>query len=321
MYVAHDAAVSLLPWPKATKAVFAYEDASLLTFRRARRAGLERIWHLPIPHYATLEEMWIRETARWPGAMGSLPPIEPAWKKRRKDAELLLADRITVPSHYTAESVERAGARVPTIVTPYGFPVDQFPAKQSYAEGPFTVLVVGTHDLRKGTPYLLEAWRKAGLKNARLRLVGPMKLAKQFVDRYAGLFEHVPHAPRKLLPAVFRAADLLVLPTLGDGGPLVVQEAMCSGTPVITTRCGYGPDCITSGMDGWVIPERDVDALVDHLRIAAADRDRTLEIGRAARRRAEAWTWKDVGVALAAALGGQQSPVQSPELTLRPRER
>ena len=302
MYVAHDAAVALLPWPKTTGIVFAYEDAALWTFQRARREGLERIWHLPIPHYQTLEKMWIEETARWPGAMGDRPPIEPNWKKRRKSSELLLADRISVPSQYTAQSVERAGATVPIIVTPYGFPVDQFPAKSRYVDGPFTVMSVGTHDLRKGTPYLLEAWRKAGLKNARLRLVGPINLTKQFVDRYAGLFEHVSHIPRKLIPEAFRAADLLLLPTLGDGCPLVVQEAMCSGTPVITTPCGNGPDFITTGSDGWVIPERDVDALVDYLRIAAADRDRTLEIGRAARRRAEAWTWTEAALALTAAI-------------------
>lgn len=305
MCVAHDAAVALLPWPKSTEIVFAYEDAALWTFQRARRAGLERVWHLPIPHYATLEKMWIEEAARWPGAMGDRPPIEPEWKKRRKDAEFALAERISVPSQYTAESVERAGAKVPVIVTPYGFPVEEFPAKSGHADGPFTVVAVGTHDLRKGTPYLLEAWRKAGIRNARLRLVGPIKLTKQFVDRYAGLFEHIPHVPRQLIPAEFRAADLLLMPTLGDGCPLVVQEAMCSGTPVITTRCGNGPDFVTSGVDGWVIPERDIDALVDHIRIAAADRDRTLEMGRAARKRAEGWTWADAGLALTAAMDQQ----------------
>ncbi|MEO5769885.1 MAG: glycosyltransferase family 4 protein [Polyangia bacterium] len=305
MFVAHDAAVSLLPWPKRTDVVYAYEDAALLTFERAGRRGLERIWHLPIPHYATLERMWLQESDRWPGAMGERPPVEPEWKKRRKDAEFRLADRISVPSEYTAASLHAAGARVPVIVTPFGFPVDEFPRKDSYSDGPFTVIAVGTQDLRKGTPYLLEAWRKAGIKNARLKLIGPMSLTKRFVDRYAGIFEHVAHVPRTRLQLEYRAADLLVLPTLGDGCPLVVQEAMCSGTPVITTPCGNGPDFITTGHDGWVIPERDIDALVDHLRIAAADRDRTLEIGRAARRRAERWTWTDVGHALTAAIDGR----------------
>jgi hypothetical protein len=54
---------------------------------------------------------------------------------------------------------------------------------------------VGTHYLRKGTPYLLEAWRRAAIPDAELHLVGPLRLAKPFVDRYAGLFTHWPHGP------------------------------------------------------------------------------------------------------------------------------
>jgi alpha-maltose-1-phosphate synthase len=305
MFLAHDAAVSVLPWPRRTDIVYAYEDAALLTFERAGRKGVERVWHLPIPHYATLEKMWIEESDRWPGAMGERPPIEPEWKKRRKDAEMRLADRISVPSRYTAESLERAGAKVPIVVTPFGFPVDEFPRKERDVDGPFTVIAVGTQDLRKGTPYLLEAWRRAGLKDARLRLLGAMKLTKRFMDRYADLFEHVPHVPRARITLDYRSADLLVLPTLGDGCPLVVQEAMCSSTAVVTTRCGNGPDFITDGVDGWVIPERDIDALVERLRAAARDRDGTRAVGRAARKRAERWTWTQVGDALSNDLNGR----------------
>jgi glycosyltransferase involved in cell wall biosynthesis len=59
---------------------------------------------------------------------------------------------------------------------------------------------------------------------------------------------------------------------------------------VLTTRCGGGPECITDGVDGWIAPERDVEALVDRFREAARDRDRVREMGRAARLRAERWT-------------------------------
>jgi glycosyltransferase involved in cell wall biosynthesis len=168
--------------------------------------------------------------------------------------------------------------------------------------GPFTVLAVGTHDLRKGTPYLLEAWRRAEIPDAELHLIGPLKLARTFVDRYAGSFKHWPHVPKSELPARYAAADLLAFPTLGDGFGLVIQEAMCCGTPVVTTPCGGGPECITDGVDGWLVPPRDVDALVERLRAAASDRERTFAVGRAARARAERWTWQDAGDALARAL-------------------
>jgi len=298
MFTCHDAAVAMLPWPRGVEVVYAYEDGALRTFQRAARRDLHRIWDLPIPHYATLQRMWIDESRRWPGAMGDGPPLEPDWKRRRKDAELALATQVSVPSQFTRESLESAGVKVPVAVTPFGFPVEEFPAKRERPSGRFTVIAVGTQDLRKGTPYLLEAWKRAGLRDARLRLIGPMKLTPAFVAPYAGVFKHLPHVPRAHLGAEYRGADLLVLPTLGDGCPLVVQEAMCSGTPVVTTRCGNGPDCITTGVDGWVIPERDIDALVEALLAAHADRERTFAVGQAARARAERWTWADAGQSL-----------------------
>jgi glycosyltransferase involved in cell wall biosynthesis len=177
------------------------------------------------------------------------------------------------------------------VIGPYGFPVEEFAPRPKAPDGKFRVLSVGTHDLRKGTPYLLEAWKRAAIPDAELHLVGPLRLAKPFVDRYAGLFQHWPHVPKSELGARYATADLLAFPTLGDGFGLVIQEAMCCATPVVTTPCGGGPECIADGVEGWIVPPRDVDALVARLRACAADRDGTARVGRAARARAERWTW------------------------------
>jgi len=301
LFVAHDTAVSLLPWPRDTTAVYAYEDAALRTFRRAARAGLGRIWDLPLPHYQTIAELFREEVRRWPDAVAGAPPIEPEWKQRRKDAELALATRVSAAYAFTKQSIDRLGLSIPVTVTPYGFPVASFEARTQPPTGKFTVLSVGTHDLRKGSPYLFEAWRRAAIPDAELHIVGPIRLAKSFVDGYAGGFIHHPHVAKSELGARYVAADLLAFPTLGDGFGLVIQEAMCCGTPVVTTPCGGGPESITDGVDGWLIPPRDIDALVERLRAAAADRDRTAAVGRAARARAERWTWREAGDALVAA--------------------
>jgi glycosyltransferase involved in cell wall biosynthesis len=298
LFVAHDAAVALLSWPPQTGAVYAYEDAALRTFARAKRLDLQRIWDLPLPHYQTIEALWRAEAERWPDAFDRPLGGEPGWKRRRKDQELELATRIVVASGFTRQSLESLNVRASIAVIPYGFPVDLFVARRARPEGRFTVLSVGTHDLRKGTPYLLEAWRRAAIPDAELHLVGPLKLAKTFVDRYAGLFRHSAHVPKSDLGAHYGAADLLAFPTLGDGFGLVMQEAMCCGTPVVTTPCGGGPECITDGVDGWLVPPRDIDALVERFRDAAANREESFVIGVAARERAERWTWRDAGDAL-----------------------
>ena len=96
---------------------------------------------------------------------------------------------------------------------------------------------------------------------------------------------------------------MFAFPTLGDGFGVVIQEAMCTGTPVITTPCGGGPECIDDGVDGWIVPPRDIDALVDRLRACAADRDRTYAVGKAARARAERFTWLQAGEFLLSSMG------------------
>ncbi|HLK88462.1 MAG TPA: glycosyltransferase family 4 protein [Polyangia bacterium] len=302
LFSTHDRAVSMARWPGETTAVYAYEDGARRTFERARRRDLERIWDLPLPHYLTIEETVRDESRRWPGASPSSPDPEPAWKRATKDAELALATKVSVASAFTKRSLERLDVRVPIAVGPYGFPIEGFAPKSAPPSGPFKVLAVGTQDLRKGTPYLLEAWRRAALKDAELHIVGSLRLTKAFLDRYAGLFVHWPPVAKSELAHHYSGADLLAFPTLGDGFGLVIQEAMCAGTPVVTTPCGGGPECITDGVDGWIVPPRDIDALVERLRAAAADRDGTGAIGRAARARAERSTWREAGTAILRAL-------------------
>ena len=298
LFTTHDRAVSWTPWPRDTTGVYAYEDAALLTFRRAARVGVTRTWDLPTPHHRVAETIFREEQTRWPGAALRTIDPEPTWKLHRKDAELQLADRISVASAFTKRSLEGLNACAPVVVTPYGFPVDEFSPRSTAPSEKFRVLSVGSHDLRKGTPYLLEAWRRAALPNSELHLVGPLRLSKTFLDRYAGGFEHTPHVPKSQLAPLYAAADLLVFPTLGDGFGLVIQESMCCGTPVLTTPCGGGPECITDGIDGWIVPPRNIDALVERLRACAADRDQVVVVGRAARARAERWTWRDASSAL-----------------------
>ncbi len=302
LFIFHDWAVANSRWPRSVAAVYAYEDAALRTFQRAEREGIDRIWDLPLPHYATIEQVINEERRRWPDAMIGPPHREPEWKLRRKQAELALATRVSVASAFTRKSLEGI-ASVPIHVTPYGFPVEDFSARLTAPSGRFRVLSVGTHDLRKGTPYLLEAWKRAAIPGAELHLIGPLRLSKPFLDRYAGLFVHRPHAAKKELADIYPTADLLAFPTLGDGFGLVIQEAMCCGVPVVTTPCGGGPECITDGIDGWLVPPRDVDALVHRFRSAAADRDACVRAGQAARLRAERGTWSESGRAFLRAIG------------------
>jgi alpha-maltose-1-phosphate synthase len=303
MFTMHDAMVAAAPWSRSVTAVYAYEDAALATFRKAGTRGVRRLYDLPIIHYAMVEDIIRAEMERLPEAEPHRRVAEPPWKKHRKDAELQLADAVFVASRFTKESVMAAGVPGDRVeVIPYGYPTDVFDCRTAPPTGPFTVLSVGTQDLRKGAPYLLEAWRRAALPNARLRLVGGMRLSERFLAPYRGRFEHVPGVPRTHLQLEYQHADLLAFPTLGDGFGLVLQEAMSCGTPVVTTRCGGGPECIDDGVDGFLVPERDADALAEVFVQAYRRRQDLFEMGQAARRRAQQYSPSMAGMATAQAV-------------------
>jgi glycosyltransferase involved in cell wall biosynthesis len=93
-------------------------------------------------------------------------------------------------------------------------------------------------------------------------------------------------APGDPRPAYARS-ELFVLPTLEDGSPFAVAEAMASGLPVIVTSdCGAAE--WVRPETGWVVAPRDVPALRRALQDALARREALQEMGRLAREDTEA---------------------------------
>ena len=87
------------------------------------------------------------------------------------------------------------------------------------------------------------------------------------------------------LPRILAASDVLVFPTLGDPYGLVVEEAMASGLPVITTEAaGDIRRRLPDGIAGYVIPPANADALEDRMRTLALDPVRRREMAEEAMR-------------------------------------
>jgi glycosyltransferase involved in cell wall biosynthesis len=63
------------------------------------------------------------------------------------------------------------------------------------------------------------------------------------------------------VPALLNAADVFVMPSLSEGLPLALLEAMSVGIPVVATAVGGVPELIRAGETGWLVPPRDADAL------------------------------------------------------------
>jgi glycosyltransferase involved in cell wall biosynthesis len=83
------------------------------------------------------------------------------------------------------------------------------------------------------------------------------------------------------LPALYSAADVLVLPSVYEPFAVVVNEAMCCGCPVIVSdQVGAARDLVAPVSPQFVFPAGDIQALANVLRNAFADGQQLREVGR-----------------------------------------
>ncbi len=154
-------------------------------------------------------------------------------------------------------------------------------------------LFVGRLDPQKGLPILLEAADQLGPKGPDWRLVlvgdGPDREPLHAMARsLPGLDGRVIWLGRRDdVPSILKAADLFILPSLWEGMPNVVLEAMAARRAVIGTRVEGTEDLVVPGETGWLIPPSEVRPLADALGQAIADPDRLRRFGEAGRTRVE----------------------------------
>lgn len=127
-------------------------------------------------------------------------------------------------------------------------------------------IFLGRFERRKGLPELYKALRSlpAGLDFS-FDFIGDIPSAKRIGgDRYH--YEGKITDSNKLRP-LMRAADVLVCPSLSEGMPNVILEAMASGLAVIATNVGAVGVAVNE-TNGWLIPPGDITALANSIRNA-----------------------------------------------------
>jgi alpha-maltose-1-phosphate synthase len=278
-------------------AVYCYEDGAERIFERAMDLGVARIYELPIMHYGEITRIFEVERNKAPELAAYLHTFHESTEKRdRKDRELLAADVIVVPARLVEQSIQRhlkPGARF--VVVPYGADVRAGVRKWSSADksGPLQLFFAGILGPRKGLHVLFAAL--AGIPSSRIRLTLAGRWEPGFREwllrRYPIEYTWLGQLPHSDVHQACREAHLFVFPSLAEGFGLVILEAMASGIPVIATDQTAGPDIIDHGIDGWIIPAGRVDALRATFEEILEQRNRLPEMGLAARRKAEAFSW------------------------------
>jgi glycosyltransferase involved in cell wall biosynthesis len=95
------------------------------------------------------------------------------------------------------------------------------------------------------------------------------------------------------LPALFALADVFVLPSRHEPWGLIVNEAMASGCAVIVSdEVGAHADLVTDGVEGFVFPVGDIDALTSALASVLSSPEQTQRMRQAAKARIASWDFE-----------------------------
>ena len=204
------------------------------------------------------------EHDRWKAPLDIYDPRD----TEREERQYAQADCITVPSSFAARSFVEEGIPAEKLrVIPYGVRLDSFHPAGEPSPETFEVLFVGQVSLRKGVPYLLQAFSELRHGRKRLRIAGPvfphMKplLAKLPTEHV----EIIGAVSREQLIQLFSSSHVMVLPSLEEGLALVQGEAMACGCPVIATPNTGSEDLFSNGKQGFIVPPKNAAVIRDRL--------------------------------------------------------
>lgn len=178
------------------------------------------------------------------------------------DRQVLLSLLPTMPAYVTPHPTYE-------VLAPTTWPRAEARRQFGLAEGKAVLLFFGFVRAYKGLRYLIEAlalvrarfdahllvvgefWEDIAPYQAQIRALG-LEASVTLIDRYI---------PNEEVGLYFAAADLVVLPYTDATQSGVAQLALGAGVPVITTSVGGLPDVIQDGVNGFLVPPRDSQAL------------------------------------------------------------
>ena len=163
------------------------------------------------------------------------------------------------------------------------------------------ILYVGRFEPVKNVMSLLIAFAKIHeeFQNVRLFLVGGgpemsrlLRLAEQRrIDRFTRFVGEV--SPRDV-PLYMVASDIFALPSVSEGSPNALLEALAAGVPIVASEVGGVPDLVTNGIEGFLFKAGNVPQMVDLLGILLRDNQLRQKMSEAGRKRASRFPLDEV---------------------------
>jgi len=200
---------------------------------------------------------------------------------------------VTTPSEMMRQMLLSAGLHVPSAAVSNGVDTSLFhPRRPLFRPNlqPFTFLHVGRLGYEKRVDVVLRAFRRLSqaFPRARLLIVGDgpqasllrslahdLEIARQV--KFVGRVSH------NQLPGIYRQADVFVTASTIETQGLVALEAMACGLPIVGVDALALPELIHSGVNGFLTPPEDEQALGEAMTQLLRSEDLRLEMGNASR--------------------------------------
>jgi glycosyltransferase involved in cell wall biosynthesis len=196
--------------------------------------------------------------------------IESTWlneaQVHKTKQEYAMADQIVVASEYGRQSFLREGISAEKLALRSLTPHPRFQPGARPKDGIFRIVYLGSLTVMKGVPVLLEAFSRFPNPNSELTLVGgwATRGMKRYLKNWQARDSRLKICPGDPLSHLQRA-DVCVHPTYEDGFAYAPMEALACGTPVIVTEDTGMKEFVVEGINGYVVPTGDHEAILERL--------------------------------------------------------
>lgn len=281
--------------PSNANLLVAWSSSALHSIRKAKQYGMITIVERGSSHIQYQKNILAEEYER----VCSKTPVTHHPRVVEKELkEYQEADYISVPSRFVKQTMlDRGVPEKKLIHVPYGVDLTHF-KPHTKLDNIFRVLFCGALSIRKGLPYLLQAFYELNLPQSELCLIGsPQNETKFILERYKSdkIIVKGVH-PEFELARYYSQGSVFCMPSVEEGLCMVIPQAMACGLPVICTTNTGGDDIVRDGIDGFVIPIRSVDAIKEKLLAFYENPELRSQMSESAMNRVSAhFTWSDYG--------------------------
>ncbi len=251
------------------------EERYVHTMRAEHRKG--RAWHFSLKN-----RLWHR-----------------AYHQKLYDCSIRWADFGVVANREGWIMAELKYGREPGLIwyVPNGVEERFFATRDYRVAWPLSLLYVGTWLDRKGVHYLADAFAILADKFPGITLIVAGSLASDkevkacFTPSARDKVHVIPFVERAEMPSIYMAHDVFVFPSLVEGMPLTLLEAMATGMPVVTTNTSGMADIVEDGVNGRLVPPADARSLATAVEQLLGSSDIRRQLGQAGQETVRSYTW------------------------------